>query len=160
MVDSQDPEYVREVLLRSLNAAPRTRAQLVTTLLRKGIEPQIYEPVLDRFTEVGLIDDLAYARMWLSTASERNPKSPRLLRMELRRKGVREDDIDEALSTFNQHDGEEFARAFATRKAQQLAQQPTQVIVRKIAAALGRKGYSAEVCWRLATEVTRHDPEM
>ena len=52
----------RTIVLRKLTAAPRTRAQLADDLRRRATCPdEVAEQVLDRFTEVGLIDDPAFA---------------------------------------------------------------------------------------------------
>ena len=57
-----DPESVaRTILLRRLAAAPRTRAQLAADLAARDVPGDAAERVLDRFTEVGLIDDAAFA---------------------------------------------------------------------------------------------------
>ncbi|MDD9204853.1 regulatory protein RecX, partial [Georgenia sp. 10Sc9-8] len=59
-----DPEQVaRTIALRQLSAAPRSRAQLADAMARKDVPEAVAEAVLDRFTEVGLVDDAAYAEM-------------------------------------------------------------------------------------------------
>ena len=56
--EPSDPEAVaRQICLKMLTAAPRTRAQLATAMARRGVPPEAAEAVLDRFAEVQLIDD-------------------------------------------------------------------------------------------------------
>ena len=66
--DPGDPEAVaKAICLRLLTAAPRPRAGLTQALQRRGIPPEVIEAVLDRFTEVGLVDDQAYAEAFVAS---------------------------------------------------------------------------------------------
>ena len=66
-----DPESVaRGICLRALTGAPKTRQQLADLLAARGVPDDAAEAVLDRFTEVGLIDDAAFARAWVSSRQE------------------------------------------------------------------------------------------
>ena len=49
------------ICLRLLTARPRSRAELADALNKRGIPEEVGEPVLDRLSEVGLIDDAAFA---------------------------------------------------------------------------------------------------
>ncbi|MBA3250380.1 MAG: regulatory protein RecX, partial [Geodermatophilaceae bacterium] len=63
-----DPESTARIIcLRLLTLAPRTRAQLAQALERRGVPPAASEAVLDRFDEVGLIDDAAFSRAWVAS---------------------------------------------------------------------------------------------
>jgi regulatory protein len=55
-----DPESVaRKILLDRLTGAPRSRAELEKALARKNVPDDIARRLLDRFTEVGLVDERA-----------------------------------------------------------------------------------------------------
>src|ERR1700744_4712579 len=59
----RDPEAkARQICLRLLTIAPKTRAQLSQAMRRGGVPAETAEAVLDRFTDVGLIDDAAFGR--------------------------------------------------------------------------------------------------
>ncbi|MDQ2790879.1 MAG: recombination regulator RecX, partial [Actinomycetota bacterium] len=49
------------ICLRLLTARPRSRAELADALRRRGIPEEVGEPVLDRLSQVGLVDDVAFA---------------------------------------------------------------------------------------------------
>src|SRR5687768_6986197 len=57
-----ESELAREICLRQLAVRPRTRAELAKALHRKGISDEVIAEVLDRYDEVGIIDDAAFAR--------------------------------------------------------------------------------------------------
>ena len=89
-----DPENVARILvLRRLDAAPRTRVELERYLAQRGIPDDVACAVLDRFTEVGLIDDRAYAQGWVSSRHGTRGLGKRAVAQELRRKGVADDVI-------------------------------------------------------------------
>ena len=58
---------MREACLQLLAVRPRSRAELGQRLRRKGYETAQIEPVLDRLTQVELIDDAAFAQTWVQS---------------------------------------------------------------------------------------------
>src|SRR5690349_9733603 len=54
----QTPARVREAALRLLDRQRRTRSDLARRLRDKGFASGSIDPVLDRLTEVGLVDDV------------------------------------------------------------------------------------------------------
>ncbi|MBD4563058.1 regulatory protein RecX, partial [Xanthomonas citri pv. citri] len=58
-------EAAREVVLRQLALGPRSRGQLERKLAERQAEPELIERVLDRFEEVRLVDDAAFAEVWV-----------------------------------------------------------------------------------------------
>ena len=71
------PESVaRAIVLRQLSMAPRSRAQLERKLSQRGCDPEVAARVLDRMTEVGLVDDEAYAEMLVRSKQARRRVSP------------------------------------------------------------------------------------
>src|SRR3712207_8966379 len=84
-----DPEAVaRGICLRALTGAAKTRKQLADLLAKKGVPEEAASAVLDRFTEVGLIDDAAFASAWVSSRQSGRGLARRALASELRAKGV------------------------------------------------------------------------
>ena len=58
-------QKARNIVLRQLSAAPKTRHQLAEKLLQREIPDDVVSEVLDRFEEVELIDDAAFAESWV-----------------------------------------------------------------------------------------------
>ena len=148
-----DPEQVaRTILLRRLEAAPRTRAELATTLRERQVPDDIAQRVLDRFEEVGLIDDRMFARLWVESRQRGRLLSGRALRSELRRKGVPDTIIDEALQAVTVDDELDAAREVAARKARSVVGLPRATQVRRLSGALARKGYGPAVTAQVVRE--------
>src|SRR5215470_12409100 len=139
---AQDPEArARQICLRLLTAAPRTRAQLVQAMHRGGVPAEAAEAVLARFTDVGLIDDAAFARAWVESRHHSRGLSRRSLSAELRRQGVETDEIREAVGTLDPGQEAATARRLVERKLAGTRGQPSEVRVRRTAGTLARKGY-------------------
>lgn len=104
------------------------------------------EAVLDRMTEVGLIDDEAFAQAWVSSRQQRRHLSRRALRQELQRKGVDAEVVAETLEGVDTDDEIEAATALAEKKLRSLRGVEPQVRRRRLAGALARRGFSGHVC--------------
>src|SRR5699024_139549 len=89
---SQDHQpTARNIVLRQLSAAPKTRHQLAQKLAERDIPEDIIQEVLDRFEEVELIDDASYAQMWVRSRHRSKGLARRALSMELKQRGIEED---------------------------------------------------------------------
>lgn len=149
-----DPDQVaRLICLRRLEAAPRTRSELARTLAERGVPDDSAKRVLDRFEEVGLVDDPLFAQMWVQSRQSGRLLSRRALRHELSRKGVDAETVAEALVQVSDDDERAAAVALAQRKAASLSGLPMQVQVRRLAGMLARKGYSPGLSYEVVREV-------
>jgi len=151
--DAHDPEQVaRTVALRLLNTAQRSRAELAQAMARTGVPDDVAASVLDRFTEVGLVDDAAYANTLVRTRHAERGRTGQALRAELRRRGLDEQTTDAALAQITAEDEEATARRLVAGKLAATAGLDTSVRVRRTLACLGRKGYPAALVHRLVRE--------
>ncbi|MBA3488924.1 MAG: regulatory protein RecX [Longispora sp.] len=144
-------ERSRSICLQQLSARPRTRAELAATLAKKDVLQEAADAVLDRFDEVGLIDDALFAKMWVSSRHHGRGLARRALAQELRRKGIDSSLIDEALSDLDPHAEEDTARTLVSRKMRTVSGAP-KVIMRKLVGMLARKGYSPGLAFRIVKE--------
>jgi len=153
-----DPEaQARQICLRLLTIAPRTRAQLAQALHRRGVPAEAAETVLSRFADVGLIDDAAFARAWVESRHHSRGLSRRSLSAELRRQGIESEEIREAVDTLDPEQEAATARRLVEQKMAGTRGQPPEVRVRRAAGALARKGYPAGLVFRLIKEVLEQE---
>jgi regulatory protein len=141
--DLGDPESVaRGLCLRALTGAPKTRQQLAELLARRGIPDEAAETVLDRFTEVGLIDDAAFARAWVSSRQAGRGLARRALSSELRAKGVDAEVAAEAVEAVDDDDERAAASRLVERRLRGMARLDRATATRRLIGMLARKGYS------------------
>ena len=159
-VTPADPvDVARQICLHQLEFAPRTRAELAAVLRKKGVEDAVAEEVLGRFTEVGMIDDAVFAQMWVTSRHRGRGLAGRALQQELRRKGVDDDDIAEAVATLAPEQEAATARALVDRKLRATAGLPTDARVRRLAGMLARKGYPAGLAFRVVRDALAEEGE-
>ncbi|XVQ13374.1 regulatory protein RecX [Spirillospora sp. CA-255316] len=153
-----DPEkWAREVCLRALERGPRTRAQLAEALRRKGVPDEVAERVLARFTDVGLIDDEAFAQSWVQSRHAGRGLARRALAAELRRRGVAEETVNDAVETLDAEQEEETARRLIARKAAATRGVEPGKRMRRLVGVLARKGYPPGTAYRVVREVLEEE---
>src|ERR1700742_2731728 len=142
-----DPEArARQICLRLLTAAPRTRAQLAQAMHRGGVPAEAAEAVLARFTDAGLIDDAAFARAWVESRHHSRGLSKRSLSAELRRHGVQNEEIRTAVDALDPEQEVATARQLVERKLASTRGRPPEARARQAAGLLARKGYPPGFC--------------
>ncbi|WP_091295476.1 regulatory protein RecX [Micromonospora halophytica] len=142
-----EAEVAREICLRQLAVRPRTRAELAGALARRGISDEVSAQVLDRYDEVGIIDDAAFARAWVSSRHAGRGLARRALANELRQRGVDGEVASEALGELDEETEAETARALVERKLRTARGEPDAVF-RRLVGMLARKGYPPGVAIR------------
>jgi regulatory protein len=148
-----DPESVaRTILLNQLTGRARTRSELATKLSSKDVPDDIANRLLDRFEEVGLVDDSAFARDWVEQRQSGRGLAKRALAMELRRKGVDDEVAREALDEIDGDDELEAARRLVRAKLRTARALDRDKAVRRLVGMLARKGYSSGVAFRVVKE--------
>ena len=157
--DADPYEVARTIVLRQLTMAPRSRKQLSDKLAQRGCDPDIADAVLDRMTEVGLIDDEAYARMLVRSQQAGRGLAKRALAQELRKKGVDDDITRATLDEVDPEDEKERARALVAKKMRSMHGLDATVQTRRLAGMLARKGYSSSISWSVIREAIADAPE-
>jgi regulatory protein len=140
--DPGDPEQVaRAICLRALTGASKTRKQLADLLARRGVPEEAATAVLDRFTEVGLVDDAAFARAWVSSRQAGRGLARRALSAELRAKGVDAEVASAALDEVDPQEEWDAARRLVARRLPSLQRFDRPTAERRLLGMLARKGY-------------------
>jgi regulatory protein len=149
-----DPESVARIIcLRALTRQARTRSELAALLARKGVPDDAAHAVLDRFTEVGLIDDAALAAAYSELAHGGRGLSRRAVAATLRRRGVGAEAVESAVSAIDGVSERAAAFALASRKAATLRGVAPDAQARRIVGLLARRGYPAGLAYSVAREV-------
>jgi regulatory protein len=147
-----DPaQQARDICLRQLAVRPRTRAELAAALRKGGIPDEVAAAVLDRYGEVGMIDDAAFARAWVSSRHHGRGLARRALATELRQRGVATETVGEALEELDGDTEAATARDLVERKLRAATGTP-EAIFRRLTGMLARKGYPPGVAIRVVKD--------
>lgn len=151
----QDPaelhRLAREIVLRKLSHAPRTRAQLAQSLAEREVPNDVADQVLDELGEVGLIDDEAFSRAWVEGRSHARGLSRSRLRRELLERGIDIEVADHAVADLDGESDEAAARALASRWAQRRTLE-TENDRNRLVGYLVRRGYGPGLAARIARD--------
>ncbi|MFG2821932.1 regulatory protein RecX [Kitasatospora sp. NPDC048365] len=148
-----DPEArARDICLRLLTGAAKTRRQLADALRKREIPDEVAEGVLARFEEVGLIDDAAFAAAWVEFRHTNRGLSRRALAQELRTKGVAGDLVEQAVAQVEPEDETDAARALVERRLRTTRGLERDTRIRRLVGMLARRGYSEGLAFRVVRE--------
>lgn len=128
--------------LRFLGYRPRSEKEIRQRLQRHGFDGEYPEKALAKLKEQGLVDDIAFARFWIENRETFSPRSRRLIKLELQRKGLSNDVIEQVIGEID--DGESAYRA-AVKRAPRLAGKDYQEFRKRLGAYLGRRGFNYSI---------------
>jgi regulatory protein len=157
-VPEADPEAVaRKILLDQLTGQARTRKELADKLAAKNVPGDVATQLLDRFEEVGLIDDEAFARAWIASRGSAGSGAGRrlarrALAQELHRKGVDNEVARQALDEIDPADEEAAARSLVRGKLRSLERVDDVKATRRLVGMLARKGYGSGLAFAVVRD--------
>lgn len=146
-------DAAKEVALRQLDVRARSQHELESAMTSRGFSSETAHEVIERLAELGLVDDLAFARAFARGRFEAGGKTGSALKMDLSRKGLSSQIIAQVLSEIDADEEYSRAHALAEKKMRSLTVHDRQVIRRRLFSMLARKGYAPQVCIRVIDEL-------
>ena len=156
MDEAEEQRKARDICYALLTARARSRQELHDALLRKGISAGAAEVVLGKFDRAGLIDDAQFAEMWVRSRHTYNGLGRRALAMELRRKGVADEVVAEAVAAVDNEAEEDRARELVRKRLRTLSGVDETTKIRRLVGALARKGYAEGLAYRVVRDELRN----
>lgn len=145
----------REHALNLLSFRPRTAAELRQRLRRREVEDDVVEAVVADLVEKGLVDDTAFAEIFVRDRVRLRPRGKRRLVQELRAKGVDRDTAAEAVGEVMEREDVsevDLARE-AVRKWARRAGEDPQRARRRLYGFLARRGFGGDAVRQVMEEV-------
>jgi regulatory protein len=133
-------EVAYQKALRLLSYRPRSEAEVQRKLSEHGYVEQVVAKTIQRLKDNRFLGDEAFAREWIENRSTFRPRSKRMLSMELRQKGVAEEEIEKALA--ETEDDSSLAYQSARKYAGRLAGADWETFRKRLGAFLMRRGFS------------------
>jgi regulatory protein len=157
--ESDPYDIARQIVLRQLALAPKTRKQLEDKLRQRDCSDDVARVVLDRMAAVGLVDDEAYAGMLVRSQQVGRGLAKRALARELRTKGVDDQIARATLDAIDPEDERERARQLVAKRLRTMHGLDPVVQTRRLAGMLARKGYPPDVSMTVIREAVANAPE-
>lgn len=146
--------YAKAVRFATLR--PRSRKEIEDWFGRKKTDKETEKVVFGRLERLGLVDDRAFAAWWVQQRITFRAFSRRLLKLELARKGIAGEIIDEVLEKEEIPDEIELAKTALRRKFKSISGLSDQQL-RRIYGFLGRRGFSWTSVKRAIDEVAEKE---
>lgn len=140
LIESDTSEVAYQKATRFLDYRPRTEKEIRQKLLQKGFTALEIDQVVLRLKRANLIQDQQFANMWIENRNDYHPRSQRLMRYELRNKGVPDLMIESALA--DSADDIELATRAAAQYSRKLNFQDRDLFSKKLSSYLARRGFS------------------
>ena len=140
-------EQARAFCLRLLTARARTRAELAGQLAKRGYPDDVSTRVLDRLSDVGLVDDAGFAEQWVHSRRANAGKGKRALAAELHTKGVDNDVITSVLGGINPAAERGRAEELVRKKLRRENLSDELRVSRRLVAMLARRGFTQSMAY-------------
>lgn len=152
LTDDKIEEIVRKAefqksldkVLRFASVRPRSEKEIRDYFKRKKYHISIYDSLLEKLKHFELLDDQKFAQWWVEQRGNFKPKPKRVLKIELTKKGIVKEIIDNVLGE-TKVDEEKMAADLISRKAYKWKNLEPRVARQKMSQYLAGKGFSWEV---------------
>lgn len=149
-------ERARNIVLKLLERGPKSSSELAMALEKSEIPTAIAKHVIERFSEVELIDDTVYAQQ-LAEASRRTKGLARsMVKRKLADKGLDQDIIEQVASEITDEDELSVATGLAKKRLSQLSHLDPEVRTRRLVGYLQRRGFGSGVVFAAIREAEAH----
>lgn len=128
-----------QAAMRYLNYRPQSESEIRQKLRRRGFSGEDIEAAIGRLKELGLVDDVAFSRFWKENREQFSPRSRRLTALELSRKGVAPEIIEETLGGSDDYDS---AYQAASSRVRSLSLSGYPEFYRRLGGYLKRRGFA------------------
>jgi regulatory protein len=156
--DAVEGAYQKALAL--IRRRPRSERELRMRFEQIHLPGAIQDAVVDRLQQAGLVDDRGFAEAWVENRSAFRPRAARMLRFELRQKGVPGSAIEAALEGYDEEGAATEAARKASRRFSHLSEADYR---RRMSQYLARRGFDhatiSPVVERMWRETAAHRDE-
>jgi regulatory protein len=149
--DTEAREVTYQKALHFLSYRPRSAHEVRQNLTKRGIEETLVEETIERLQQAGLVNDVNFAQAWVENRNTFRPRSKSALRMELRQKGLSDEDIRSVLD--RNVDEEALAVEAARKHMRRYAGLEWHAFRQKLGGFLARRGFSYTILAPVVSKV-------
>ena len=143
-------EKALNLALRFLSFRSRSIKEVRDFLSKKRLPEKEIENLINYFVELGFLDDKKFAKTWIEERQKYKNKSRLALKLELQKKGVKPEIIEELLN--ESRNDYEIAKEFIKKKRERFANLDWDSFVKKAAGGLRQKGFSWDTIKKVLDE--------
>ena len=130
------------VALHFLSYRPRSEEEVRIRLRQRCFEVEVVDKVIYKLKQQKLVDDIAFAKYWTENRLSFRPKSKAMLSLELRRKGIETQIVEDEISNL---DDEVVVYRAASKIVWKLESLGQDEFYRRLTSYLRRRGFNYDV---------------
>lgn len=155
LVNKESREKAYQIGLRYISYKPRSCNEVEEKLEKSGFSEEIISSVVGEYKEKGYLDDLEYARQWVDVRSSSKPRSRRQLEYELKKRGISENLISEAIE--NAPEDIDLAYALGKKYLRRYQHLDEDGFKKKLFGVLARRAFSYEVVKKTVNKLIQEE---
>ena len=145
-----DVEVALQRALNFLSYRPRSEKEVRQNLKKHKYHEGVIDEIIDRLKRGGLVNDATFADLWVENRSEFRPRGERMLRAELRLKGIPDEIISGVVEDL---DETSLAAKAAKKKARRYRDLEWEEFRKKLYGFLARRGFHYGIISDVVTKV-------
>jgi regulatory protein len=130
--------------LHFLSFRPRSEKEIRVYLKKNNAQEQVAEKIIESLRISKFLDDAEFTRWWFEQRTKINPKSTRIIKIELLQKGIDKEMVQDLLSE-NKNLDLESARKIAAKKYERIKHLEKKKVYEKLFRFLGSKGFDYDI---------------
>lgn len=138
--------------LRFLSFRPRSEKEVRDNLRKKKVDPQVTEKIITKLKEKNFLNDSDFAKWWIEQRTQVNPKSIRVIRLELKQKGISQDLIESGI-----RDDKAIAKDLVKKRIARYKGLSKHELYQKLGGFLARRGFDYDTIKKSIDEVIKND---
>jgi len=140
--------------LRFLSYRTRSEKEVRDKLKTKQVEPQIIEKIIAKLKEKKFLNDEEFAKGWIESRLRFKPRSVRLIKLELKQKGIEEGIVDKMINDEGLMINDlESAKKLVEKRIERIRGLPKQEIYQKLGRFLASKGFNWDIIKKSIDEI-------
>lgn len=143
-------EVAMQRALNFLSYRDRTEQEIRKNLQKHGHDDNVIQKVINKLEEMGLINDRKFAQSWVENRKEFHPRSRKALAIELARKGIDQNVINETLESVDDY---QMAYTLANRQLHRYQGLEFHQFRQKLGSYLARYGFSYYTASRVIQDI-------
>ncbi len=141
--------------LRFLSFRPRSEKEIQDYLKKKQVDEITSQEIIDKLKEHKFLNDEEFAKWWIEQRTLVKPRAWRIIKIELKQKGISNEILDSVISNFKFQisNDEEMAMQLAQKRLSRYKNLAKQEVYQKLGRYLASKGFSWETVKKSIDEV-------
>lgn len=148
---------VLDKVLKFISYRPRSEREISDYFKKNQVGEYVKKPVIEKLKKYGYVDDGAFVDWWIKQRQEFRPRSKRVLMLELLKKGIDKNLIQEKLSEIEESSEEQTCLRLAEKRKSYFKNLSSREAKIKLSQYLMRKGYGWDIVKTVVDKVLGKD---